>query len=242
MTVPAPTIFQSDNGRTALAIQLADGGLELPGTFHFQVINRGTFSAQVTLKHEDSNKFVLEDQTVSARFTASGSNTPQTVTVRIEGELNPQEHTAHAVLVVKGGNCCGKSSEEDERDDDHNLVFHLDADGPESGNATRVVREILDATIAQNWHAVYQLLAPSLQGVMTEADFTSRRAAAPHVLSGTLSSRGQVSQDASGRTHFGQPLSVTLKMPDGSTRSAHTTLFLVRENQSWRFLTTTSFS
>ncbi len=60
----------------------------------------------------------------------------------------------------------------------------------------------------------------------------------PTITSVSVSGSGQVVASPLGYTYYQQPVSVQARNSDGSTRSFTTTLYLLRENGTWRYWTT----
>jgi hypothetical protein len=225
-SVPVPVVFRSDDGQTGLAVQLDSGGLELPGSFDFQVVGRGIYSGRITPRPTGPQIVHLQGDASTVNFTPADGGAALPASVRMEGEINTAHHTASINVWTDG------------------VHYHLGAVAPNVADAQNVAQQVLTATIAQNWHTVYLLLAPEITANLTEADFTGRRAggSAPRVLSGNLVGQGQVTVDASGVAHFGQPVSLLVQMPGGDTRSTTSTLYLTLEDGVWHFLTTTTLS
>lgn len=221
-----PAVFHSDDGETALAVQLDSGGLETPGSFDFQVARVGVYSGVISPRPSGPQIVHLQGDATSVQFTPGNGDASQPATVRMEGEINTAHHTASINVWA------------------NSTHYHLETTAPNAGAAQTVAQRILSATVVQDWPTVYGLLAPELQANLTQPAFIAQRASAgvPKVLSGTLTGSGQVSVDATGITHFAQPMSLVVQMPDGSTRQATSTMYLTFENGSWLFLTTSSLS
>ncbi len=219
-----PTIFRDGSGTPELAIQLQDGRPDT-GDFDFYVAGTGHYQGTIAVRPTGPTVEHLQG-TVPAQFFADGSDQQTATSVRFEGIIDSTGLSANVNVWVDGTH------------------YHLQTDQGSASGAAPIAQQAIAALQAEDWATLYTLLASDMQSQYTQAQFVqmmsgeSSAPGQPTITSVSVSGSGQVVASPLGYTYYQQPVSVQARNSDGSTRSFTTTLYLLRENGTWRYWTT----
>lgn len=237
-TLASPSMFLSKSGALTLTIQLVDPGVEPVGQFDFVVQGVGDYEGTAAVIPFGKDKFRLRAVVPAQLFPADGG-APTTITVAIKGILEPSRPLAN-VLLWPGVSAMPTDGDADLDDrDDVDVVeigppYHLRTHAAPPPDPT--VRQVLTAVTTQDWVGLYGQLAPEIQQTLTQAEFAQAMSSGPKILSAVASGQGQL-ETASGVTYFMQPLSLTVQQFGGPS-PATCSLYLILEQGTWRFLST----
>ncbi len=219
-----PTIFRDGSGTPELAIQLQDSRPDT-GAFDFYVAGTGHYQGTIAVRPTGPTVDHLQG-TVPAQFLADGSDQQTATSVRFEGIIDPTGLSANVNVWIGGTH------------------YHLQTDQGSASGAGPVAQQAIAALQAEDWATLYTLLASDMQSQYTQAQFVqtmsgeSSAPGQPAITSVSASGAGQVVASPLGYTYYQQPVSVQARNADGSARAFTTTLYLLRENGTWRYWTT----
>lgn len=212
--------FQDRQSNVDLAIQL---GSTPADTASFQIVVGGVGNYQGEVPISQSGPITHLVGTVTAAFTPEGASRPQDAQVRLDGIVDSVHHTTSTEIWIDGQH------------------YHV-ADRPaDPASAPVVVQQALDAIVQQDWSTLYGLLASPLQSQFTRDQFIAASVAQtePTIASATTNGAGSLSTVADQET-WQQPVTLTVKNPDGTLATYTTTMTLVSEGGQWYVLGTGS--
>jgi hypothetical protein len=159
--------------------------------------------------------------TITAQFHPLDNGLPVAIHLWIEGEINTIQSTATINIRI------------------NKTKYRLRTAQISTNAAVSVVKQSLNYTVTQNWPALYNLLSTDIKATTSPAQFTQLMSSSPRIIAADLNGQGQMKTN-SGYNYFMQPVTLTVRQPNGSTAIYHDNEFFVLENGSWRFLSTDS--
>lgn len=214
-----PTYFRDSSGNPVLGIQIQPGHIDT-GQFAFYVAGNGEYVGRTTIATESAHVERLSG-TVPVQLYPEADTAPTPTSLRMEGIIDPTDLTANVNVWVDGAH------------------YHLQTDEGRPEDAAATAKTVLSALQSEDWTALYPMLMSDTQKQQTEAAFvqqmTAQAAQGPKILSLSPSGDGKVITSRYGYTYYQQPITVNAQEADGTTKTISSTLYLVRENETWRF-------
>jgi hypothetical protein len=211
-----PAVFRDRDGSPVLVILLQPGPNQ--GSFDFVVTGVGDYHGIVPVR-QTSHIFHLQGTVEAQLLPPTGF--PQTVLVRFEGELDPDNSQA-SINAWAGGN-----------------HYHLITANGAQADAAKTAGRGLNAIVRRDWATLYGLMEPQVQRLYTEPQFAQIMAdpTKPVVIAAQLNGRGSSTRTL-GYPIFTQPVLVTARRPNGAIMTYAINLYLVFENGTWYLLST----
>lgn len=218
-TIPEPLVFRDSKTNSALSIQLTDG-LPTTGQFYFFVPQIGYYKSMIPLLRSGPQIVHPQGQVIT-QFSPLQEGKPTDVAMKMEGEINIKSNTASINIWIG------------------NIKYHLQTATVDITQATAVAKKSVTYTTSHDWKGVYNLFSPDIQATTSQAQFMQIMSdtSQPTVISAQLNGTGQI-KTIGGYSYFAQPISVTMKQQDGSTKTYHSSEYFVLINDTWELLTT----
>lgn len=208
-----PSVFRDAKNGTVLTLQLVAGRSDT-GEFYFFVPNQGYYQGIVPIK-QNSNP----QGTVTARFYPINGGSVGSATMILNGQVH---QTSASIKITV-----------------NSTKYTLTTATVDPTAATTVANQALAYTTTKNWPSLYGLLSADVKASLTQTQFTQIMSdtTQPVVTNATLNGQG-VTSDVGGYSYFTQPVTLTVKKPDGTTATYHANEYFILEQGNWRLLST----
>jgi hypothetical protein len=228
-----PTYIEDHLGTNGLAIDLRPKSPTY-GQFSVYVGNQGFYDGVASVRALGPGSVSVLFHKL-ARYLPVGAARPESVTLLLEGGIttvgagSSQRQQAKLTVVVGG------------------REYSIVTGQPDPAAAARTVQTVIAFYEKHNWKGLYSLLAPEIQQAITIDEFLSMLTGGP---TGVGATKGQpvpthISLAGHGRVlhqwgydYYVQPLAVELQSPGGTRHTSKANIYLVREVDKWRFMST----
>lgn len=235
-TNTVPVILQDTSNGMMFSIQLTSGQSDT-GQFDLYIPQKGYYQGKVELREKikcDEKEDCLEDEddkknkskvihlkdTLTVWHYQTDDNSGSEVKVKIEGKINTFSNSAIINIWIEGNHYRLKTKKADQK------------------AAEEISIQVAQYTTTRDWPALYDLLSAQIQSSMTQEEFIQimSQTNSPEIIAINLNGEGKIFP-ASGNSYFAQPVSLTVRQEDSSTKLFNSTQYFIFED-TWRFLST----